>query len=326
MGLIYSNIPELEGSNTEIALTNLSELESDLEVLIEKRLAHLSELAKAIMIDGDDPDIIKSIILSIRSEGNADSEDIITENRHNVDAIFSKFSLIERLTIFQEAFGKIDIESMPLLKVLERHIDNHPNEVISDEASERIAYLKNSYNDMAYMQFSELFNSPRAAYFGSIVDVCESVYNGVCEYCILPVETSSDGKLISFYETILRYNLKISAVYDLSSNNGYTRYALLSKKFTFHHMASRAKNKNRLFEFIFTESDNLPLGDMLCAAEFCSLKLRRIDTLNIIRGNIEPNTYLCPVFSADDSDMQTFLSFLVIDCPEFIPLGLYIQI
>ena len=120
MGLIYSNIPELEGSNTEIALTNLSELESDLEILIEKRLAHLSELAKAIMIDGDDPDIIKSIILSIRSEGNADSEDIITENRHNVDAIFSKFSLIERLTIFQEAFGKIDIENMPLLKVLER--------------------------------------------------------------------------------------------------------------------------------------------------------------------------------------------------------------
>ena len=46
MGLIYSDIPELQGSNTEITLSNLSYLEESLEVLIEKRLAHLAELAK----------------------------------------------------------------------------------------------------------------------------------------------------------------------------------------------------------------------------------------------------------------------------------------
>ena len=63
MGLIYSNIPELEGSNTEIALSNLSELERDVEIIIEKRLAHLSELSDAILRDGDDPDVIKSILL-----------------------------------------------------------------------------------------------------------------------------------------------------------------------------------------------------------------------------------------------------------------------
>ena len=63
MGLIYSNIPELEGSNTEIVLSNLSGLESDIETIIEKRLAHLSELAGAILRDGDDPDIIKSILI-----------------------------------------------------------------------------------------------------------------------------------------------------------------------------------------------------------------------------------------------------------------------
>ena len=100
MGLIYSNIPELEGSNTEIVLSNLSELESDIEKIIEKRLAHLAELADAILRDGDDPDIIKSILLSIKSEGKADSGNVIESNRPAADAVFSRMSLVERLTHF----------------------------------------------------------------------------------------------------------------------------------------------------------------------------------------------------------------------------------
>ena len=67
MGLIYSDIPELEGSNTEIALSNLSALEVSFEELIEKRLAHLSELADAILMDGGDPDVVKSIFLLMLS-------------------------------------------------------------------------------------------------------------------------------------------------------------------------------------------------------------------------------------------------------------------
>lgn len=88
MGLIYSDIPELEGSNTEIALANLSSLELSLEELIEKRMAHLSELSDAILQDGGDPDVIKSIFLSIKSEGNADSGNIIDENKQEADFIF----------------------------------------------------------------------------------------------------------------------------------------------------------------------------------------------------------------------------------------------
>ena len=183
MGLIYSNIPELEGSNTAIELSNLFDLEGSLEVLIEKRLAHIAELAKAIIHDGGDPDIIKSIILSIHSEGNADSGNIINENQHTADALFSKISLIERLAIFKEAFNKMGAEK----KVFMKSFDNQTNYTLSENATERIAYLKNSYNDIAYMQFSSLFSSPRASYFGSIGDVCENVYNDNCEYCILPV-------------------------------------------------------------------------------------------------------------------------------------------
>ena len=321
MGLIYSDIPELQGSNTEVALSNLSYLEESLEVLLEKRIAHLAELSSAILLDGGDIDVIKSIILSIRSEGGADSGRVIDENRHVADALFLKMSLIERLTVFREIFSKLNVEKMNLSK----HFEGDDS-LVSEEASERIAYLKNSYNDIAYMQFSSLLNSPRAAYFGSVTDVCESVYNGSCEYCILPVETSSDGKLLSFYEAILKYNFKITAVYDLQNENGYTRYALVGKRLDVRHTNLRSKARNRYFEFVMTGNDALSLEDLLCAAGFCSLKLRRIDTLNINKERNSENAYVCPVFRVDGSDMNTFLSFLMIDCPDFIPIGLYMQI
>ena len=322
MGLIYSDILELEGSKTETSLSNLSYLEELLENLIERRLAHLSELSEAIIDDGGELDIIKSIILSIKSEGTADSGNIISENLHSANAIFSKFSLIERLTIFKEVFSKLGLEK----KSLERLFSGNSEENLSEEASERVAYLKNSYNDNAYMQFSALLTSPRAAYFGSVSDVCESVYNGNCDYCILPVETSGDGKLISFYEMILKYGFKINAVCDLHSEKGYTKYALLSKRFAIGSSGLRSKARNRYFEFIFTENDGLSLEDALCAASFCSLKLRRIDTLNVSHEKSIKGDLICPIFRADGSDMQTFMSFLAIDCPDFIPIGLYMQI
>ena len=322
MGLIYSNIPELEGSNTEIVLSNLSELESDIEKIIEKRLAHLAELADAILRDGDDPDIIKSILLSIKSEGKADSGNVIETNRPAADAVFSRMSIVERLTLFKEVLGSGGISKKNIM----RYIAPDEEITVSEDAAERIAYLKNSYNDIAYMQFSSLFSSPRAAYFASVADVCESVYNGNCEYCILPVETSSDGKLLSFYEMILRYNLKITAVYDLRGEEGYTRYALIGKRSAFHGPLIRSKARNRYFEFIIAENDTVSLEDLLCAANFCSLKLCRIDTLNTHSSVKDSGAYLCPVFRVDGAALQAFLMFLAIDCPDYIPVGLYMQI
>ncbi len=323
MGLIFTNIPELEGSNTEIVLSNLTCLENELEVIAEKRMAHLCELAGAIVGDGEDLDIIKSIILSIRSEGLADSGNIIDENRSAADAMFGKISLIERLIVFKEIFEKIDLDKHSFDSLL--CVENASE--AAQGAKDRIAYLKNSYNDIAYMQFSSLLHAPRASYFGSIADVCESVYNGECEFCILPIETSSDGRLISFYELIMKYGFKITAVYDLYGNgNDYTRYALLGRSFSFRDRELRKKARNRYFEFLIPSEDTVPLDDLLSATSFCRLKLRRIDTLNMRDDDGTKSAYTCPVLRTDGADIKTFLAFLAIDCPGFIPLGLYIQI
>lgn len=321
MGLIYSNIPELEGSDTEIVLSNLSDSELALEAVIEKRLANLVELAESILNDGGESDIIKSIILSIKSEGTADSGNVINQNRQTADAIFAKFALIERLILFKELCDRISKDNTNVMK----YFLSGDELTVSDEASERIAYLKNSYNDIAYMQFSALLNSPRAAYFNSVADVCESVFKGDCEYCILPIETSGDGKLLSFYELILKYNYKINAVYDLHGDGGYTRYALLGKKCDMGAI-HKLKSKNKYLEIVMRENEAPSLDEVLSSASFCSFKLRRIDTLNVFHSKNSSGTEICPVFRVDGADLQPFLAYLAIDCPDIKVLGIYTQV
>ncbi len=326
MGLIYSDIPELDGRDTDLVLRNLKETEDELDRIVEKRLAHLVELSNSVINDGGDPDIIKSIILSLKSDSYDNSENIIEENRSGASAVYSRLSFTERMIICENIAKRLFTDKRLATDLLFGESDE-----ISNAASERIAYLKNSYNDNVYMQFSALFSSPRAAYFESVTDVCESVYNENCEYCILPIETSSDGKLTAFYEIILKYGFKITAVYDLShsENKKYTRYALLGKKLrreTSKEAVIKSKSKAKFFEFA-VECDEYPtITDILCAADYCSMQLRRIDTLNFISEKSQKSPLICPVFGIDGSDFLTFMTFLSIDCPDFYTIGIYRQI
>lgn len=325
MGLIYFDIPELIGSDTEISLRNLSELEDRLNKIVEERLAHIDELAHAIVKDGDDADIVKSIILSLKPEDYSDSDGICEANKKSVHSIYSSLSLCERLLMCKSICScylsgeKINYEMF---------LDDDSECAVSKTASERIAYLKNSYNDTAYLHLSSLLPSPRAAYFDSISAVCESVYNNTCEYCILPLETSGDGKLSGFYDHILKYGFKICAVYDLHNQETkkYTRYGLISKSGNPNKTLIKHKSRIKYLEFVF-DSDGYPsLSDILLAAEQCSMKLRRIDTLSPASSRTQKTPLICPIFRVESADINTFLTFLSIDCPGFRSLGIYTQI
>lgn len=324
MGLIFSDIPELLGSNTEVALRNLSELEERLNLIIEERLAHIDELACAIVGDGEETDIIKSIILSLKPETYCDGEKILNNNQKSINDIYSALSLRERLLICQgisNAYAggkKIGCETF-------FEIDTPQ---VSQEAQGRIAYLKSSYNDTAYIELSRLVASPRASYYDSISNVCESVYNGTCEYCILPLETSSDGKLSGFYDLILKYGFRICAVYDLHHPEAskYTRYGLIGRGFDIKGSNIRARSRIKLLEFVFEQDSYPSVADVLSAAEFCGMRLRRIDTLNSTSNRGSKSPLICPIFRVESADLDTFLTFMAIDCPTVRPLGIYTQI
>lgn len=325
MGIIYSDVPELFGSDTEISLRNLSECEERLLKLIEERIAHVSELASSAVKDGEDADVIKSIILSLKPDIESGIENVSDINKKSVKTVFSSLSLFERLLICEKISScYISGEQIDYNMFIEKE----QAYVVPRTSQDRIAYLKNSYNDTAYIHLSSMLESPRAAYFDSISAVCESVYNNTCEYCILPLETSSDGKLSSFYELIIKYGFKICAVYDLTSdeNKKYTRYGLVSKVSNLNRTLQKPKSKVKYLEFAF-DGDTYPSpSDILLAAEHCNLKLRRIDTLSPASSRSQRSPLICPVFRADHADLNTFLTFLAIDCKEYRHMGIYTQI
>lgn len=95
----------------------------------------------------------------------------------------------------------------------------------------RTAYLRNAYTDRAFAAFSDGIERLSAHYQSSFSAGCEEVYYGRCSYCILPIRSTEDGTLTSFTRMIAKYDLKISRVCDIPTQDGDAamRYALLRR-------------------------------------------------------------------------------------------------
>lgn len=322
MGLINSDIPELEGTNTEITLSNLDDIESELERLLERRISHVCELSDAIIMDGEDEDIIKSIILSIRYDAEKCTDRVSPDNLDDIKSLYAGISLAERLMIFRRVFSRLYTSKRPYFKCYLESFGKN-----SDSGIGKIAYINNAYNDAAYIAFSDSINSPTAHYANSVSEICECVREGRCEFCILPIETSNEGKLLSFYRTILKYGLKIDIVYDMVNKSGeeFTRYALLSSAI-FSSVTHRGRNKERYFDFLISCCEGLSISEIAMAAQLCGLDIHSIDTMNLNFEGDSVEKYFCISLKANRGDLNTFLSYLAVDCPDFIPLGLYNKI
>lgn len=100
-----------------------------------------------------------------------------------------------------------------------------------DAAAFRTAYMQNRYTDQAWRCFAEQIPGLTAEYFSSYAAVCEEVYNDRCQYCILPLYTSTDGHLTSFRKLIGKYDLKICLETEVEmADESIMRFVLLRRK------------------------------------------------------------------------------------------------
>ena len=86
------------------------------------------------------------------------------------------------------------------------------NEQPSAGSHGKIAYVKNRYNEQAFARFSEMLPNAKPEYTSDFIEACESVYDGRCRYCVLPIENDLDGRLFRFYAMADRYELKLCAL------------------------------------------------------------------------------------------------------------------
>lgn len=342
MSYLNTDVPELKGFDTGTVLGNIELLEGRLESMLEATVAEISELAEAILQDASgDTDTVFSILLSLRGQpGEAEvsplkARHLLSQNVPVLEKMTRHLGLYERLLLYRLVTARVP--DLPLF-------DASADSTLPASARGRVAYMPGAFADKAYIRFSEEIPHCRAAGFHSFVDACEEVRGGLCEFCILPLESAADGKLMGFARLIIKYRLQIVAVCDIHGSAGgqesTTRFALLQSAGEDREKSPLSplfsKHPSPYLELLHMTVNPL-YSEIIAAAEFCGLSLARVDTMpaggipehlvaeewpQLISGHV-PTPLISTVWQTEQADLRAFLCYLSLENSDNPIIGLY---
>ncbi|MBQ8431901.1 MAG: hypothetical protein IJX28_03360 [Clostridia bacterium] len=295
---------------------NLRENQQRAEGLSEQEMAHLQELAVEITQDCQAyPNWIESLpdqrppMFPPRSSSIRENRQALTQLQGIRATWQSAFLCIEMRKILQE-----------------RHLLSpslfFPDPELADLREDaRVVYQRNSYSDSAFLCFSKKKKHLQATYTHSFQAACEDVYNGLCELCILPVETSAEGQLSSFSKLIDRYELKIVSICEILGTDASkaTRFALLQKQLP----TVWPTGKETFLEISLPLEESPSPAAILLAAELCGLRPYRLDSIPAASSQGFSARF---VFRTDHADLYAYLLYLAMEAPHYIPVGIYSKI
>ena len=187
-------------------------------------------------------------------------------------------------------------------------------------AHAKISYVKNDLNQVAFELFSQKINSAKPIWETNFSQSCENVSNGNSEFCILPIESSSDGKLLGFYSMIEKYDLKIVSVCEVDDAQGEpVRYALISKSCP-SFFDTRGDNEV-VFEFSVLSQNCEFLPELLSAAEACGACAEKICFVPV---KYDSNLFRYIMsFRLPSNDVLPLRAFLALSYHSYTPIGCY---
>ncbi len=294
-------------SPEDIIAANLAETASRQSLLYEQEYAHLRELAVEMTSGEKD---LHEWIASLPDHRLPPAEGV------GMAGCIQKKERTRRCVILTYEIAKL-CEKAHTLSPAVFFPDAEP---IPSTAQGHVIYQRNSYTDEAFLRFSTLLGRPTASYTHSYPASCEAVLHREAEYCILPIESSSEGHLVGFARLLEQYDLKIAATCDILGNAGArsTRFALVRRNLLpiITHAGSESMLDLRLDGILPEE-----IGELLMAAELCGLRPHRMNTLPdpINIGRIQ--LYLS--FFTDHAHMEAFLFYLAMEAPPLAYIGLY---
>ncbi len=180
-----------------------------------------------------------------------------------------------------------------------------------------IAYwYSNSYAKEALLRFGERLKNFREIPVDSFTAVCESTDDGNT-LGIIPIINSNDGRLMSFYRLIDKYDLKISAVCKVENpdGEGFTKFALVGK-----HLANTDVKKKKTIEF----ATNRAIVDVVSMVEHIGGEIGEITSVPFLYNNTEYANYINITIDSD-SVYETWL-YMYIFLGEIDFIGLYSEI
>lgn len=191
----------------------------------------------------------------------------------------------------------------------------------------KIAYVRNRYNDLAYAELSEIIPHSKPTYFSNFEECADAVTNGICEFAIIPIEDTSDGKMFGFYSLIDRYELRLSAVCNIENEDSskIVRYALVSRNFVSEKTEKLNGKRPKIFEFSLTYGSDSDPFDILCAAEKFYAKIVGISSVFLPYNDTQTRFYYSFNIS-DTTDLYALLLYLWAEYPQYTPIGIYYEI
>lgn len=280
----------------DILTSNLKEFRARSDIANEQRALTLSEIARTLCEDNEGETL--SEILRKYAE--------LTEECSPADSIILCRELLLRKRSADE---------------LKRITAIGDGEGASAGTHGKIAYPKNKFNDAAFEHLSLAVSTPRAVYTSSINGACEAVAEGSCEFCILPIENSLDGKLFGFYSLLDRFELKICAVCDIEGDgDSHIRYALIGRSCR-EPIERVAKSTPFVLEFFVLDSNGDFLDGLLSAARACKAQLLSIDARPVPYDTQSQKFILS--FRVSGSDSLLLRTFLTLYYDSYSPIGLY---
>ena len=298
-------------SPEEIILSNLEELFHRGLHIGEQEQAHLRELAREIAAEVADNQTLLTSLPDHRLPDSTEQSDQASASNTFRGALARQLSTRQKVLLCIELSQQIPSPNTFLQDLFPQ------GEEVREFSQDRISYQKNSYTELAFQRFSQVLSGrARASYAQSFPAVCEDVFNGVCEYCILPIENSGEGRLISFAHLIAQYDLKITATCDVKvGEDKITRFALLRR----HATPLRDTEKfPHLFEFSCALSQEQDAEDLLAAARLCGLTMQYV----ALRPT-EQRKDFHGVFQADDGNLVAYLLYLAMELPTANLIGHY---
>lgn len=180
----------------------------------------------------------------------------------------------------------------------------------------RVSFAESRVLATAFAAFQKKDNSLVPSYVRSFADACEDVASELSDFCILPIENSREGALLTVYGLIERYELFIARVCSLETDGIITKYALLCRGFR-DIMDAEGQQYVALR---LSGHDNLLWPRLYTGA--CVLGAEIVKTVSIPLGYTDGYAHIC-TFAGNAESLFALLLFLATVRVDYTPMGAY---
>ncbi len=174
----------------------------------------------------------------------------------------------------------------------------------SPEETGKTAYLQNIYGDYAFRRFSSVFRELKPMYSTSYASACEEVYYGRSSYVILPIYHSRDGYLITFRRMLRKYDLKLTSVCSVETDEGdIVLYGLAQKEL--------ARDRGDCLDLTLILPEGASAAQFFPICEHFGIVARLINSIPLEYASDSLNKHeLHVIFSSENASFESFALFL----------------